>query len=55
MIVLVIAVFFIALMISHIMPKLMREQNDSFSNMIFYIVLALGIIVALFYWGNLNV
>jgi energy-converting hydrogenase B subunit G len=55
MIVLVIAVFFIALMVSPIMPKLMREQNDSFSNMIFYIVLALGIIVALFYWGNLNV
>jgi len=55
MIVLVIAVFFIALMITPIMPKLIREQNDSFNNMIFYIVLALGILIALFYWGNLNV
>lgn len=55
MIVLVIAVFFIALMATPIMPKLIREQNDSFSNMIFYIVLALGILITLFYWGNFNV
>lgn len=55
MIVLVIAIFFVALMAMPIMPKLRREQNDSFQSMIFYVVLALGIIVTLFYWGNLNV
>ena len=55
MIVLVIAVFFIALMAMPIMPKLRREQNDSFRNLVFYVVVALGIIIALFYWGNLNV
>ncbi len=55
MIVLVIAVFFIILMATPIMPKLRREQNDSFSNMIFYVVLALGILITLLYWGNLNV
>jgi energy-converting hydrogenase B subunit G len=55
MIVLVIAVFFIALTAMPIVPKLRREQNDSFNNMIFYVILALGIIIALFYWGNLHV
>lgn len=55
MIVMIIAIFIIAVMAMPIMPKLRREQSDSFNNMIFYIVLALGIIVALFYWGNLNV
>lgn len=53
MIVMIIAVFFIAIMAMPIMPKLRREQNDSFNNMIFYVVVALGIIIALFYWGNL--
>lgn len=38
-----------------IMPRLKREQNDSLANMSFYVILALGIIVTLFYWGNLNV
>ena len=55
MIVMIIAVLIIALMAMPIMPKLRREQNDSFNNMIFYVVIALGIIIALFYWGNLNV
>jgi energy-converting hydrogenase B subunit G len=55
MIILIIAILIIALMAMPIMPKLRREQNDSFNNMIFYVVLALGIIIALFYWGNLNV
>ncbi len=54
MIVLVAAVFFIAFMAMPIMPKLREEQNDSLNNMMFYMVLALGIIIALFYWGNLN-
>ncbi len=55
MIILIIAILIIALMAMPIMPKLRREQNDSFNNMIFCVVLALGIIIALFYWGNLNV
>ena len=55
MIILVIAILIIALMAMPIMPKLRSEQNDSFNNMIFYVILALGIIIALFYWGNLNV
>ena len=55
MIILIIAILIIALMAMPIMPKLRREQNDSLNNMIFYVVLALGIIIALFYWGNLNV
>ncbi len=55
MIILIIAILIIALMAMPIMPKLRMEQNDSFNNMIFYVVLALGIIIALFYWGSLNV
>lgn len=55
MIVLVVAVFLIAFMAMPIMPKLIKEQNDSLNNMMFYVVLTLGIIIALFYWGNLNV
>lgn len=55
MIVLVIAVFFIAITAMPIMPKLRKEQSDSFKNMVFYVILALGIIIALFYWGNLHV
>lgn len=55
MIILIIAVFIIAFMAMPIMPRLRREQNDSFNNMIFYVILALGIIITLFYWGNLNV
>jgi len=55
MIILIIAISIIALMAMPIMPKLRIEQNDSFNNMIFYVVLALGIIIALFYWGSINV
>jgi energy-converting hydrogenase B subunit G len=55
MIIMIIAIFIIAIMAMPIMPKLRKEQNESFNNMIFYVVIALGIIIALFYWGNLNV
>lgn len=54
----VIAVLLVmAIMVSAmpIMPKLKTEQNDSLNRMIFYVVLALGIITTLFYWGSLNV
>lgn len=55
MILMVIAIFIIVVMAMPIMPRLRREQSDSFNNMIFYVVIALGIIITLFYWGNLNV
>jgi energy-converting hydrogenase B subunit G len=55
MIIMILVIFIIALMAMPIMPKLRQEQNDSFNNMIFYVIMALGIIIALFYWGNLNV
>lgn len=55
MIVAVIIVAAIAVFAMPIMPKLKREQNDSLNSMIFYIILALGIITTLFYWGSLNV
>ncbi|MDI6644712.1 MAG: energy-converting hydrogenase B subunit G, EhbG [Methanobacteriaceae archaeon] len=55
MIVIVLAVFVVALTFMPIMPRLKREQNDSFNSMIFFVIVALGIIITLFYWGNLNV
>lgn len=55
MIILVAAILIIALKAMPIMPLLRKEQNDSLNNMMFYVVVALGVIVALFYWGNLNV
>jgi energy-converting hydrogenase B subunit G len=55
MIILVAAVLIIAFMAMPIMPGLRREQNDNLNNMMFYVVVALGIVVAIFYWGNLNV
>jgi energy-converting hydrogenase B subunit G len=55
MIIMIIVIFIIALMAMPIMPKLRREQDDSWNNMMFYVIIALGIIIALFYWGNLNV
>ncbi len=55
MIIMIAAILIIALMAMPIMPRLRKEQNDDLNNMMFYVVVALGIIVALFYWGNLNV
>jgi energy-converting hydrogenase B subunit G len=55
MIVAVLIVAAIAVFSMPIMPKLKREQNDSLNSMIFYVILALGIITTLFYWGSLNV
>lgn len=55
MILAVIVVLFAALLAMPIMPKLKREQNDSLSYMMFYMMLALAIIITLFYWGSLNV
>ena len=55
MIIAVLFVVAIAFFAMPIMPKLKREQNDSLNSMIFYVILALGIIAAVFYWGNINV
>ena len=55
MIALVVLVFVLVFLAMPIMPRLKREQNDSLASMSFYVILALGIIVTLFYWGNLNV
>jgi len=55
MIVAVLLVAAIAVFAMPIMPKLKREQNDSLNSMVFYVILALGIIAALFYWGNIHV
>ncbi len=55
MMVTVVVLFFLLFMAMPIMPKLRREQNDSLASMSFYVIVALAIIVSLFYWGNLNV
>jgi energy-converting hydrogenase B subunit G len=55
MIFVVLVLIFMAIIVMPIMPKLKREQNDSLANMTFYVILALGIVTVLFYWGNLNV
>lgn len=55
MLVLIVVILALIFMAMPIMPKLKREQNDSLATMAFYVVIALGIIVTLFYWGNLNV
>jgi energy-converting hydrogenase B subunit G len=55
MIVLVVVIFLLAFVAMPIMPQLKREQNDSLASMSFYVIIALGIVVVLFYWGNLNV
>lgn len=38
-----------------LIPRFKKEQNDSFASMIFYIILALAIVITLFYWGSYNV
>ena len=55
MIVAVLVVLFAALTAMPLMPKFKREQNDSLASMMFYVVIALAIVISLFYWGNLNV
>jgi energy-converting hydrogenase B subunit G len=55
MIVAVLVVLFAAVLAMPLMPRLKRELNDSLFNMIFYVVLALTIVIVLFYWGSLNV
>jgi energy-converting hydrogenase B subunit G len=55
MIVAVLAVLFAAVLAMPLMPRLKSEMNDSLYGMTFYVVLALVIVITLFYWGSLNV
>lgn len=55
MILAVLVVLFAAIMAMPLMPRIKREMNDSLFSMTFYVVLALVIVIALFYWGSLNV
>lgn len=38
-----------------LIPKLKREQSDSFEKMTFYAILTLGILITVIYWGTSNV
>jgi len=55
MIVAVLVVLLAALVAMPLMPRFKKEQNDSIASMMFYVMLALAIVITLFYWGNLNV
>jgi energy-converting hydrogenase B subunit G len=55
MIVAVILVLFTAILAMPLMPRIRRELNDSLAYMMFYMILALAIVITLFYWGSLNV
>lgn len=34
-----------------LVPKLIKEQNNSLKSMLFYVILTLGIMICLIYWG----
>lgn len=51
MIVVVIALMLLFMYATPIMPKLYKEHNDDFNNMMFYAVLVLAIFAIVFYWG----
>jgi energy-converting hydrogenase B subunit G len=52
MLVLIVLIFVMVFYAMPIMPRLKREQNDSLASMNFYVIIALGIIVTLFFWGR---
>ena len=51
MIVGILVIFAIIITNNPIMPKFRRAQNDSLNNMMFYALLVLALLVAIFYWG----
>ena len=55
MIVAVLVVLGVFLTSMPFMNRLRSEQNDSLYTMTFYVIIALTIVITLFYWGNLNV
>ncbi|KZX15668.1 hypothetical protein MBCUT_13660 [Methanobrevibacter cuticularis] len=38
-----------------LIPKLKKEQSDSLDKMLFYIIVTLGILITVIYWGTTNV
>ncbi|MGL6299188.1 MAG: energy-converting hydrogenase B subunit G, EhbG [Methanobacteriaceae archaeon] len=38
-----------------LMPSIKKEQNDSLSSMLFYVIITLGILITVFYWGVISV
>ncbi|MEA4956394.1 hypothetical protein SDC9_17887 [bioreactor metagenome] len=38
-----------------LIPKIRREQSDSLEKMMFYVILTLGILVTVIYWGTTHV
>jgi len=55
MVLVVLGLFFVMVTAMPIIPRLKQEQNDSYNNMVFYVILALGVLVTLFYWGTTHV
>lgn len=55
MIIAVLVVLAVFLTSMPLMNRLKSEQNDSLASMTFYVIIALAIVITLFYWGNLNV
>ena len=55
MVVVVLALVVALIAAMPLMPRLRKEQSDSFHNMIFYVIVTLGILITLFYWGSSNV
>lgn len=55
MVVVVLALFIIMVTAMPIMPRLKREQNDSLTSMTFYVILTLGVLITLLYWGTTHV
>ncbi len=51
MIVVEVALILLFMYTTPIMPKLYKEHNDDFNNMMFYAIIALAIIAIVFYWG----
>lgn len=47
----ILAIFAILITNMPIMPKFRQAQNDSLNNMMFYALVALALLVAIFYWG----
>jgi energy-converting hydrogenase B subunit G len=55
MIIAVLAVLAVVLLAMPLMPRFRSEQNDSLASMTFYVIIALAIVITLFYWGSSNV
>jgi len=55
MIVAILLILSIAILSMPLMPRIKKELNDSLYYMMFYMIIALALIITLFYWGSLNV